>query len=229
MQIPDFQVLSKHQENFTLWSKLPTSVFASQPPPLSSRRRNTRLHHQGAAVTARGNSKDNRDWVGGNLNQPPAVREKPLLFPDQGPHRQMFSDSFVPFSTCLLRNNHVPACEELSLEEVMGVPGTSEINFETTAEGPGRLCLLYWVQHGGRANRRWRGAQLGQMYRSWKTFRFSAAIRETGPSGCQGNGLNQGGPKCWLKGEEGCKETQQTGLNRVLSRGGGARLSLSSS
>lgn len=28
-------------------------------------------------------------------------------------------------------------------------------------------------------------------------------MRETGPSGCQGNGLNQGGPKCWLKGGGG--------------------------
>lgn len=40
-------------------------------------------------------------------------------------------------------------------------------------------------------------------------------MRETGPSGCQGNGLNQGGPKCWLKGggeEEGCKETRQDSM-----------------
>lgn len=85
---------------------------------------------------------------------------------------------------------------------MLGVPKTREINLETTAEGPGRLCLLYWVQlHRQRANRSWRSAQLGQMYRGWKTFfRFSVMMRETGPSGCQGNGLNQGGPECWLKG-----------------------------
>lgn len=82
--------------------------------------RNIWLHHQRAAATARGNSRHNRDWMGGNLNQRPAVREKPLLSPDQGPHRQMFSNSFVPFFvTCLLRNDHVPACEELSLEEAV--------------------------------------------------------------------------------------------------------------
>lgn len=107
-----------------------------------------------------------------------------------------------------------------------GVPGTSEINFETTAEGPGRLCLLYWVQlHRGRANRCWRGAQLGQMYRSWKTFRFSVVRRETGPSGCQGNGLNQGRPKCWLKWGGGLYRTpgffSQASFDLALDPGDG--------
>lgn len=79
---PHFQVLGKHPENVTLWSKLPTrevvnarsfSCFPAPSPSLPEA--------QGKAITTRGQQrppvgpqKTTETWVGGgNLAQPPAL------------------------------------------------------------------------------------------------------------------------------------------------------------
>lgn len=60
----------------------------------------------------------------------------------QGPPRQIYSDSSVPFFvTCLLRGNCVPASQELSLGEAV-CWGLGGVNNLEPAKGPGKADVV---------------------------------------------------------------------------------------